>query len=259
MSENAPCACCLDDRSWTCILLANVVFGLIAGCIAALIVTQTSLITHFKPTPYHPPNTTFTVDYLWQGYRYHFYKTMETYEDAKKICEYHNTSLLVFDSNQEEKELDCYLNARNNAEEQQLSIWINETFLFGGPFMYARPASFFSDSREAVVLKANKIIEENGCDVQDNFEENQALWTEDQQNSEAETTYFIEKLYGNHGLRGPKQGSTNGCWNFVRFNLAKEKKNFFICRSINPTVQGTTTTTSLSNFQRHQFFSEKYC
>lgn len=254
--EIAPCECCMDDRGWSCILLANIVFGVIAGCIAALIVTQTGLITYFKPTPYNPPNTTFTVDYLWQGVRYDFYKNKETYKNAKKICEFHNTSLLVFDSKEEEKELDCYLNVKNNAEEEQLSIWMNETFVFGGEMMYVRPASFFSDSREAVISKTNEIIEENGCDVQENFSENQALWMDDQQNSKVETTYNIEKLYGNNGLRSPKQDSTNGCWNFLRYNLAKEKRNFFICRSYQA-AQGTSSLATYS--QQNQLFSKMYC
>lgn len=232
--HDTTCACCMDDRSWTCILIGVVTFGFIAGCIVALIVTQTGLMEYYRPTPYVPPKKAFFVDYLWQGYRYDFYKEKETYENAQRICELHNTSLLTFNSNQEEKEIDCYLNVRNNAEEEQLVVWLNETIIFGGPQMYARIASFYSDNREEVVLNTMRVIAENGCDLQKNVAENQATWTADQENNMTETAYYIEKLYGNHGLRSVAQGNTNGCWNLVRWNVALTKQRNFICKSYRP-------------------------
>lgn len=256
-SHDTRCACCMDDRSWTCVLVGVITFGFIGGCIAALIVTQTGLMEYYRPTPYVPPNKAFSVDYLSQGYRYDFYKEKETYENAHRICELHNTSLLMFNSSQEEKEIDCYLNVRNNAEEEQLTLWLNETVIFGGPHMYARLASFFSHNREEVVLKTIQVFAENGCDIQKNFAENQEMWTADQENNSTETTYYIEKLYGNNGLRSMTQGGTNGCWNLVRWNLALAKKHNFICKS--QQADEIVDKVSYWGYNQHKSFAKMYC
>ena len=243
--------CCLSDRSWTCIILGVVIFGIIAGAIAALIVTHTSIIEYYKPTPYVPPNKIFSVDYLWHDNRYDFYKEKETYDNARKICAMHNTTLLVFNSVEEEKEIDCYLNVRNNAEDRQLMIWLNETILFGGPLMYGRFASFYSENREEVLVHTAETIKENGCDVQKDFNDRDAIREADQRNTTIETIYNIVKMYGNHGLRA---SSTNGCWNFVRWNLAVNAKHNFICKA-----STSTASAGLISSSNTRLFSEVYC
>lgn len=135
-------------------------------------------------------------------------------------------------------------------------MWINETIIFGGPLMYARLESFYSENRQEVIRKTNQVLEVNGCDVQKDYSERKAVWTADQENTEKETIYNIAKYYGNHGLRSTKQGSTNGCWNLIRWNEAAERKHSVVCKAIESTEQNST---SLIIPNRKKLFSQTYC
>ena len=260
-SQHGRCAFCLHDDSHTCRCLSIVTFAVITIAIICLVYYNSPVMEYFYPTPYVTPNKTFSVDYISQsGYRYDFYEKKETYEMARKICEYHNTTLLVFNSSLEEREFDCYLNVRNNAEDKQVIVWLNETILFGGPLMYARFSSFISENREDVLLMTNLTIAENGCDVQKDYGDRKAIWTADQENRRNETLYHIAKVYGNYGIRSSKQGSRNGCWNFIRYDKAVDLKHTVVCRSLAPVRKPTQSSSpALPGHSNKKLFSEEYC
>lgn len=254
---------CKSDDSNTCMSIAVATFAVICGATLALVITHSKILNYFRPPPWVPPEKFFSVDYLWPGSQYDFFKDKETHSNAKRICDYYNTTLLYFNSSQEEKEFDCYMNVRNNAEDKQVTLWLNETIIFGGPLKYARLGSFFSEDRQAVIRKTKQVLEENGCDVQKSFANRQAIWLADQENNQTETVYNMAKVYGNYGLRHSNQGSTNGCWNLIRSNATIHVKSHFACKQIikTPVLMHQTLPGAhfLSSKAGGKLFSEIYC
>ena len=255
--------CCLSDRSYTCFFLAIVISGIITGGSIGFFITQNKIMSYLRPPAYVPPEKYFSIDYLWPGHQYEFYKEKETAANAQKICQIYNTTLLTFSSVEEEIEFDCYMNVRNNAEDQQVILWLNETILFGGPLMYARLQSYYSENRQDVIRYTKKVLDENGCDIQQNFADRVAGWSIDQENRKAETVYNIAKVYGNYGIRSKKQGSRNGCWNMIRWNVSDTLKLNFACKRLIPVTTALDTSSLLSSalspFYQKRLFSHVHC
>lgn len=262
-----------SDRSWICTVLANLIFAFIMGCVIALVVIYTPIYDFYRPPPFVPPEIWYSVDYLTQEVRYDFYKDKQPIKVAREICTLRNSTLLFFNSGFEEIELDCYLNSRDNAEDRQLKVWLNESAFIGGPPPFQgsvryssyklpgdRPLSFNHINITANFTNANV---DNGCDIQKN---GPAIWAQqalEQVNSKV-TVYDIVKVYGNNGIRSKySKNGHNGCWNLTRSEHSVKETHNFICRkTVHPSAYATAWRNDpvLSNFtHRHISYSEVYC
>jgi len=234
-----------NDHSWACIFTSFIVFGFVMGLIAALTYTDTGIYEYFNPPPFVPPNIFYSVEYLSPGIRYDFYEKKETIETARKICASRKSTPLYFTlhpvsqkSLDEENAFDCYMNFRNNAEDRNIDVWLNETLLRGGPpgvlQASVRYSSFqLTDQHET----ANSVVEEwrnlttikNGCSIMKDFHNLLKNITEEMK-SEMVTELSYVKRYGNHGLREKNDFITNlenGCWHEV---TNATEKHHVVCR-----------------------------